>query len=122
MTVQPQISFKSVMPSCEVSDVSKAIEFYKEMLGFDCVFTNGNPVSFAIMSRDGVEICLGSQGAGVPGKNGCYIKLSGVDDLYAEYQKNGVKIVHTLKTEEYGMKEFMIEDLDGNTINFGEPV
>jgi len=30
--------------------------------------------------------------------------------------------VHPLRIEEYGMKEFMITDLDGNTINFGEPV
>jgi len=31
-------------------------------------------------------------------------------------------MTHELRTESYGMREFMITDPDGNTINFGEPV
>src|SRR3989442_12171 len=82
---------------------------------------NGDPISFAIMKRDNVELMLQTRRlGGVPGKNGCYIKLTGVEALYSEYQKKGVTIVHPLRTEEYGMKEFMIADLDGNKINFGE--
>jgi uncharacterized glyoxalase superfamily protein PhnB len=111
------------MPSCTVTDVPKAIEFYRDTLGFACTFTNGDPICFAIMKRDVVELGLQTQRlGGVPGKNGCYIKLAGVDALYSEYQRKGVTIVHPLRTEEYGMKEFMITDPEGNTINFGEPV
>jgi catechol 2,3-dioxygenase-like lactoylglutathione lyase family enzyme len=116
-------SFTSVMPSCTVSDLPKSVAFYRDRLGFDCVFTNGDPICFAIMRRDSVEISLQTQRlGGAPGQHGCYVKLTGVESLPADYQKKGVKIVHPLRTEEYGMKEFMIADLDGNTINFGEVV
>jgi catechol 2,3-dioxygenase-like lactoylglutathione lyase family enzyme len=110
------------MASCTVVDVPKAIEFYRDILDFHCTFTNGDPISFAIMKRDAVQLMLQTERlGGVPGRNGCYIKLTGVESLYAEYQKKVVKIVHPLRTEEYEMKEFMIADPDGNTINFGEP-
>ena len=52
------------------------------------------------------------------GQTGFY----GLEALYTEYQQIPVKIVHPLRIEEYGMKEFMIADLEGNTINFGELV
>ena len=114
-------SFDSVMPSCAVNDMPKAIQFYLHSLGFTCVFTDGDPISFVIMKRDTVEISLHTQHLGeVPGKHGCYVKVRGVDSLYSEYQSKGVKIVHPLRDEEYGMREFMIADPDGNLINFGE--
>jgi hypothetical protein len=31
-------------------------------------------------------------------------------------------MTHPLRTESYGMREFMITDSEGNTLNFGEPV
>jgi catechol 2,3-dioxygenase-like lactoylglutathione lyase family enzyme len=114
-------SFDSVMPSCAVNDMPKAIRFYLDSLGFTCVFTDGDPISFVIMRRDTVEISLHTQRLGeVPGKHTCYVKVRGVDSLYSEYQSKGVKIVHALRDEEHGMREFMIADPDGNLINFGE--
>jgi uncharacterized glyoxalase superfamily protein PhnB len=111
------------MPSCTVVAVPKAIGFYEDKLDFKCTFTNGNPVTFAIMRRDAVEMMLQTERlGGVPGRNSCYIKLTNVESLYAEYEKKAVKILHPLRTEEYGMKEFMIADLHGNTINFGQPI
>ncbi len=116
-------TFTSVMPSCTVSDIAGAVHFYEKTLGFECTFTNGDPVCFAILKRGAVEIGLQTARlGGVPGKNGFYIKLTVIDALYAEYQAAGVKIKHPLKVEEYGMKEFMIEDPEGNTINFGEAI
>ncbi len=116
--------FSSVMPSMTVSDLPKAILFYEKVLGFQCTFTNGDPICFAIVERGGIELSLNCERlGGVAGKNGCYIKLSaGIETLHAEYQKSGVPIAHPLKVEEYGMKEFMIKDPEGNTINFGEAV
>ena len=115
-------SFHSVMPSCAVNDMPKAIEFYLDSLGFTCVFTDGDPIGLVIMKRDSVEINLHTQRLGeVPGKHACYVKVRGVDSLYSEYQSKGVKIVHPLRDGECGMREFMVADPDGNLINFGEP-
>jgi len=56
------------------------------------------------------------------GRGGCYLKMQGVDSLHKEFVAKGIEMIHELKTESYGMREFMISDLDGNRINFGEPV
>jgi len=106
-----------------VGDLPRAIDFYTSTLGFECVFTNGNPICFALLKKDSIEISLSTDRfGGVPGKNNCYIKLKGINSVYSDYTSKNVKVLHPLRTEEYGMHEFMIEDLDGNTINFGEPV
>lgn len=124
MSVDIAPKFSTVMPSMTVDDLPGAVAFYESVLGFRCVFTNGNPLCFAIVKRDGIEISLSTERlGGVAGQNGCYIKLSeGIESLYAEYQELGATIAHPLKVEEYRMKEFMIEDPEGNTLNFGQPV
>ena len=116
-----QPSLASVMPCLRVADVPRAVDFYNNSLGFAPVFRNG--VTFAIVRRDQIEIGL-SQAAyagATPGTGSCYCKLSqGIDALYSEYQARGVSIRHPLRDESYGMREFMIADPDGNTINFGQ--
>src|SRR5476649_2926529 len=111
----------SVMPSMPVSDLDAAIKFYTEKLGFELAFVNGK--FFAIVSRDGVEIGLTPADChkGIPGKGSVYLKVSGVDAIYADILAKEIPALHPLKVENYGMKEFMIADQDGNTVNYGEP-
>lgn len=112
----------SVMPSVAVSDLDTALVFYTQQLGFRVTFENKD--LFVIVARDGVEIGLAPAAVhyGIPGKNNLYLKVSGIETLYADLQSRGVPILHPLKDEPYHMKEFMIADPDGNTINYGEPL
>lgn len=113
------------MPGFFVNDIPSARDFYETKLGFETLFTNGPadaPV-FVLLSRDGLELSLMLDRSGQKaGHSGCYFKLTGVDALYAELLAKGVTMEHPLRTEEYGIREFMICDPSGNTINFGEPV
>ena len=114
------------MPSLSVEDVPRAVEFYTNYLGFEAVFRNG--ITFAIVCRDDVELSLSQtaylrKSLPAAGASSCYCKLSdGIDALYAEYRSYGVSILHPLRDESYGMREFMIADIDGNLINFGQPI
>ena len=47
-----------------------------------------------------------------------YIETENVDTLCAELEAKGVKIVEPLKTQFYGMREFIIADPDGWLIIF----
>jgi len=115
------IKLKSIMVGFGVRDMSAALDFYTIKLGFHVAFQNG--AGYAIVARDGIEISLGLDRTGAKsGKGGCYLKLEGIEALHEELIAKGVVMTHPLKTESYGMKEFMLTDPDGNTLNFGEPV
>jgi catechol 2,3-dioxygenase-like lactoylglutathione lyase family enzyme len=104
-----------------VRDLDAALDFYTTKLGFHITFRNG--AVFATVARDGIEISLGLDRTGNKvGRGSCYLKLEGIEALHEELIAKGVSMSHPLKTESYGMKEFMITDPDGNTLNFGQPV
>lgn len=42
--------FGRVAPTVPVTDIDHALRFYRDVLGFVVAFTNGNPVSFAVMA------------------------------------------------------------------------
>ena len=109
----------SVMPGFPVRDLQVSLEFYRNKLGFKATFKNGD--IFAIVSRDQIDLSLGVDQSGLKaGKGACYLKVTGVDAFHDEFKKKGVEMMHPLRTESYGMREFMIADPDGNTLNFGE--
>jgi transcriptional regulator with XRE-family HTH domain/catechol 2,3-dioxygenase-like lactoylglutathione lyase family enzyme len=112
---------KSTMPGFAVRDMDRAVAFYTTNLGFRVSFRNDGV--YTIVRRDEVEIGLGLDRSGEKaGRGSCYLKLTGVDAVHAEFLSNGVGMTHDLKDENYGMREFMITDPDGNTVNFGEPI
>jgi catechol 2,3-dioxygenase-like lactoylglutathione lyase family enzyme len=109
------------MPGFGVSDMATALDFYTTKLGFHVAFKKG--AVFAIVARDGIELSLGLDRSGAkPGTGACYLKVTGIDFFHDELIGKGVAMTHPLKTESYGMREFMVTDPDGNTLNFGEPV
>jgi predicted enzyme related to lactoylglutathione lyase len=119
----PSPHFTSVMPTVPVQDLARAVTFYSEQLGFEVDFQNGT--TYAIVSRDGIQLGIAAPPIStVPAGHGrCYFKLSaGIDELYEGYHSSGVAIFHELRDEPYGMREFMIADVDRNEINFGQPL
>ncbi len=109
------------MPGFGVRDMVAAVEFYTTKLGFLVAFRNG--AVFAIVARDGIELSLALDRSGAKaGKGACYLKVTGINAIHDEVLANGVAMTHPLKTESYGVREFMVTDPDGNTLNFGEPV
>jgi len=116
-TLRPKID--SVMVGFCIRDLETSLDFYTTKLGFQTGFKNG--AVFAIVSRDGIEISLALDRSGAKAGGGsCYLRVTGIDAIHDELRANGVAMTHPLKTESYGMRELMITDPDGNTVNFGE--
>ncbi len=117
------IEIKVVSPVLVVSDVNASVAYFKDVLGFDVMFTFGEPTEYGATTRGDVQIHLSKDYlGGRVGKGGCYISMLGVDAIYAELKAKGVTIVEDIATRPYGMRDFYIADPDGNTIGFGEPV
>lgn len=117
--------FKQVSPTLQVSDMRRALAFFEGSLGFRCTFTvrdDRHPeIPYAIVARDQISIHLqlSDKSAGL---SACYITVDGVDALYAEVEKAGVRVTRAIEDSSYGMRDFNIADADGNTIGFGQPI
>ena len=50
-----------------------------------------------------------------------YVTVADMDRLYSEMVGRGAKIVYGPVEQEYGMKEFYVEDCNGYRLAFGQP-
>ena len=70
-------TFGRIAPTVPVADLSRALRFYEGVLGFSVAFTNGNPLSFAVIKQGVAELHLSVQ----PAKAGSAHAHLMVDDL-----------------------------------------
>jgi catechol 2,3-dioxygenase-like lactoylglutathione lyase family enzyme len=125
------------IPAMPVQDITAAVAFYNEKLGFPAVHTD---TDFAIVMRDAVELHLWAasdeswrtapgephpvrSGAEsfIAGTASCRIQADEVDDLYAEYA--AAQVLHPTDhgspvETEWGTREFAALDLEGNLLTF----
>ena len=116
------IELLDIAPTFVVSNMKSALAFYEGVLGFETLYLHGEPPTYAVLKQGAAHIHLFPKHLEhqQPGYSNCYIQVTGVDHLYQGLQTLGVPIVHELQEQEYGMKDFVIQDPDGNHIGFGE--
>ena len=104
-----------------VQDVLRSVEHYRDVLGFHTEFTYGDPTFYAGVERDGVLIHLqaASETKRQPGHGAVNVFVTDVDALYVELKSRGARVLHEPKDYPYGMRDFDVNDLDGNQLCFG---
>lgn len=111
--------FNYAIPILASLNEDETVKFYTEKLGFTF---HDSWDGYLIFSRDGVNIHLWpAHDKKIAENTGCYVNVTEVDQLYAEYLPHD--IVHPnglLKEMDWGMKQFSILDNNGNIIHFGE--
>jgi catechol 2,3-dioxygenase-like lactoylglutathione lyase family enzyme len=112
---------KTAIPILASLSEQETIDFYTQKMGFILI---SNWTGYLILSRDDIFLHLWpTTDPEIPKNTGCYVNVTEVDKLYAEYQPLG--IVHPngpLKVMPWRMKQFSILDNNGNIIHFGESV
>jgi catechol 2,3-dioxygenase-like lactoylglutathione lyase family enzyme len=118
-----------VSPVLLVSDLDRAVDYYRDKLGFECA-VYGDPPDFATAARDEATILLAlcpDPTRIVPNWRivdkvwNAYIRVNDVESVYAEVQARGAPIDYTLYDAPSGFREFGVQDPDGHDIAFGEP-
>jgi catechol 2,3-dioxygenase-like lactoylglutathione lyase family enzyme len=131
------VTLSQTIPALPVRDAARAVDFYRDRLGFDVVHHDGG---FAVVSRDGAELHLweasddswrerGSldrpvqSGAEsfIAGTASCRISADDVDGLYEELK--GSDVLHPVSRDgvqntDFGTREFATLDEDGNLLTF----
>jgi uncharacterized glyoxalase superfamily protein PhnB len=110
-----------------VKDVVLAHDYYSNKLGFRAPRMWGDPPGFCIASRDGMCVML-DQVEGESriepnsrfGRWDAYFWVQDVDALHAEFTAKGADIVSEPENKFYDMREFMVRDVDGYTLCFGQ--
>lgn len=114
---------ESISPSFAVHDLTEALRFYRDTLGFDVAWTWGEPPDLAAVCRDSVSITLAKREDAQPsGRSRAYLTVAGIDDYHALLERAGANIVVPIGDRPYGMRDFGIADPFGNRLDFGEPI
>ena len=113
-----------------VKNVSAALAFYRDRLGFDITF-QGPPddVFFGIVQRGAAMIMFKDVGVAPlpnperePGARwDAYLNVPDPDTLAAEFSSRGVEFSEPLKDTDDGLRGFELEDADGYVLFFGRP-
>jgi predicted enzyme related to lactoylglutathione lyase len=121
----------SIAPYFIVDDVEASANFYRDKLGFHYDRFWGEPPCFCMVKHKGIVIML-SQIAGSGGAKpnrladphgeawDAYVWVEDADGLYAEFKANGARIVRDLCDQEYGCRDFEVEDCNGYRLCFGQ--
>jgi len=117
------VRFGRIAVMLPVKDMSRARDFYCNVLGFRKTFENGDPVGFMILKRDAGELHLTLQPQHKqPHFNVAHMMVYDVDALHALCQRHGLRIIKSLQDKDYGLRAFVFEDPDGNRIDVGQPI
>lgn len=114
-------------PQLFVRDIAAACEFYVDKLGFDLVFSHGEPAFYAQVVRGGWRLNLRLVRG--PVFNGGFrdreadalsatLILGDAGPLFEEFEAAGIVFHQLLKREPWGAFTFIVRDADGNLIAF----
>ncbi|QEC77983.1 VOC family protein [Mucilaginibacter ginsenosidivorax] len=103
-----------------VSDLSSAVSYYTTILGFSPDFEYGDYVGLTY-GDVGIHLC-GPSHQGVkklPGNAHFFIYSDDINDYYELISQKGAIISVPIADRLYGLRDFAVDDEDGNTLVFG---
>lgn len=117
---------RQIAPQFFTTDLAATLTYYRDMLGFDCAGSWGDPPVYAIVARDEhrIHFRLAPPPAPNPDKYAdelldAYLFIEDADALYAEYAARAVEFTRTLGDTPWHSREFVLKDCDGRLLAFG---
>jgi uncharacterized glyoxalase superfamily protein PhnB len=126
------MELKKLTPNLIVSDVSRSLAFYQDVLGFERthIVPDEPPYVFAGVVSGPVEIFLNApepamteypafRDQPIGGTLTLFIEVADIERVYASL-KDRVEVVMPFEKKWYGVTEFAFKDPDGYLITFAE--
>lgn len=107
-----------------VGDIKEAVDFYIEKLGFTLGFLWGEPPHMAGVNLGNVSVHLFKGQPVAEELNGTkvYFVIENVDELYEFHRSNGVQTLGAPENQVYELRDYLVKDLYGNLLGFGQYV
>jgi len=104
------------VPELPVADVEQAQQYYRDVLGFEIGWLDPGK-EIGSVSRENVAIFFRRrQEPFEPAVH--WVFAEDIDATYEELQSSGSKIVEPLERKPWGLRQFTVDDLDGNRFYF----
>ena len=114
-------TFGRVAPAIPVRDMERAIQFFRDVLGFEISFTNGEPIVFAVINQGSAQLHLVVQ----PSKAGslhAHIMVDNLDAVHERLVLASATVWQSPMVHEWGLRDLVVTDPDGNTFEIAEVV
>jgi catechol 2,3-dioxygenase-like lactoylglutathione lyase family enzyme len=117
----PVTELGRIAATITVTDIPRALQFYGDVLGMHKTFENGDPVGFVILNRDAAELHLTlARSHRASDRNVAHLLVADATRLYDHLVAHGTRIVKGLRDADYGLRNFVFADPDGNRIDVGQ--
>ncbi len=117
--------FERALAQILVRNLETSLGFYHDLLGFEVVYTYGEPAFYAEVRRDDAAFNLRHTDRSPwnpdptePDMLAVAVRTTDAKSLFLEYARKGVSM-HRRLHEEYGARAFIVRDPDGNLLLFG---
>jgi predicted enzyme related to lactoylglutathione lyase len=115
------IQFGRIAATISVTDMPRALAFYEGVLAMTKTFENGNPVGFVILKRGDAELHLTlSRSHQATDRNVAHLLVDNATQLHDHLVAHGARIIKGLRDADYGLRNFVFADPDGNRIDVGQ--
>jgi predicted enzyme related to lactoylglutathione lyase len=107
-------TFAHPTPELPVEDVERAQQHYRDALGFEIRWLSGD---IGAVSRNDVPIFFRRRTRPFePAVH--WVFAADIDATYEELRSLGARIVEPLEDKPWGLRQFTLEDIDGNRFYF----
>jgi uncharacterized glyoxalase superfamily protein PhnB len=120
--------FTGLAPVLLAPDVREALDYYRDVLGFQVEPYELVPEDYGYATRDGARIHLAHADACRPNSDlvsdlfDVYVWVDDVEAVHAELAGRGANIVHAPIDRPWGMREIRVRDLNGYILGLGQPL
>jgi catechol 2,3-dioxygenase-like lactoylglutathione lyase family enzyme len=120
--------FTGLAPVLLAPDVQEALDYYRDVLGFEVEPYAIEPGNYGYAARDGTSIHLAQADHCRPNSDlvgdlfDVYIWVDDVEAVHAELVERGANILHSPTDRAWGMREIRVRELNGYVLGIGQPL
>jgi catechol 2,3-dioxygenase-like lactoylglutathione lyase family enzyme len=116
-------------PQIQVTDMARAVAFYRDRLGFSVAYLYGEPPYYGLVVRDGVGLNLRHVDTLAFDPATCHretilaatIVVRQAKALFLAYKEAGLEFHQAYREQPWNAHDFVVADPDGNLIHFATP-
>lgn len=120
--------FTGLAPVLLAPDVTEALDYYRDKLGFEVRAYEGEPSAYGYATRDGCNVHIAHADHCRPNSDlvgdlfDVYLWVDDVEAVHAELVERGANILHAPTDRPWGMREIRVRELNGYVLGIGQPL